>query len=92
MTSRRNFIASTMTGIGGVSLSTLAGGDFSQNTDADPGEVTKPISKNKRIMNDQRPSSRRFVSQAIENKITSLTSRMKDPDLAKLFTNCFRST
>ena len=42
----------------------------------------------------QRPDSRcrTFHSDAIEKVITDVTSRMKDPDLARLFENAFPST
>lgn len=38
------------------------------------------------------PRCRTFNSEAIEKVIRDVTSRMKDPDLARLFENCFPST
>ncbi|KAL7269444.1 hypothetical protein RUND412_007896 [Rhizina undulata] len=42
----------------------------------------------------QRPAEecRLFKSQAVEDVITGMTARMKDPDLARLFENCFPNT
>jgi hypothetical protein len=35
------------------------------------------------------PDQRKFSSPAIESVISSMTSRLKDPELAELFENCF---
>lgn len=38
------------------------------------------------------PEKRNFTSAAVEEKITEITSKMKDKDLAFLFENCFPNT
>jgi hypothetical protein len=38
------------------------------------------------------PSQRTFNSSAIEKVIADFTAKLKDPDLATLFTNCFPNT
>ncbi|OAA46289.1 Six-hairpin glycosidase [Metarhizium rileyi] len=54
----------------------------------------KPFSTGPRKLPFQRPEKRcrTFQSDAIEKVITDITSRMKDPDLARLFENAFPST
>ncbi|KAL2023978.1 hypothetical protein VTK56DRAFT_213 [Thermocarpiscus australiensis] len=53
-----------------------------------------PLSKGPLGLPFQRPDPRcrTFHSDAIENVIEDITSRMKDPDLARLFENAFPST
>ncbi|MGA2250856.1 glycoside hydrolase family 125 protein [Terracidiphilus sp.] len=38
------------------------------------------------------PSDRRFHSEAVEQTITEIRARISDPELARLFTNCFPNT
>eukprot|EP01120_Amphizonella_sp_Union-15-10_P017022 TRINITY_DN9309_c0_g1_i1.p1 TRINITY_DN9309_c0_g1~~TRINITY_DN9309_c0_g1_i1.p1 ORF type:complete len:485 (-),score=72.55 TRINITY_DN9309_c0_g1_i1:34-1488(-) len=38
------------------------------------------------------PYQRKFQSEAVDNYIAQLSAKMKDPDLAELFTNCFPNT
>jgi meiotically up-regulated gene 157 (Mug157) protein len=38
------------------------------------------------------PSDRRFHSEAVEQTITEICARISDPELARLFTNCFPNT
>ena len=38
------------------------------------------------------PADRRFHSEAVEQTITEVRSRIADPELARLFTNCFPNT
>ena len=54
----------------------------------------RPLSKGPLELPFQRPAPqcRTFHSAAIEKVITDITSRMKDPDLARLFENAFPST
>ncbi|KAH7241169.1 uncharacterized protein BKA55DRAFT_542459 [Fusarium redolens] len=54
----------------------------------------RPFSTGPRELPYQRPSTkcRTFQSDAIEKVIEDVTSRMKDPDLARLFENAFPST
>lgn len=54
----------------------------------------RPYSKGPLALPFQRPDQRcrTFKSEAIETVITDITSRMKDPDLARLFENAFPST
>ena len=55
---------------------------------------SRPLSKGPLALPYQRPDRRcrTFHSDAIEKVITEVTSRMKDPDLARLFENAFPST
>ncbi|KAK0645582.1 hypothetical protein B0T16DRAFT_411507 [Cercophora newfieldiana] len=54
----------------------------------------RPLSKGPLALPFQRPDRRcrTFHSDAIEKVIVDITSRMKDPDLARLFENTFPST
>jgi uncharacterized protein len=38
------------------------------------------------------PADRRFRSEAVEQTITEISARIADPELARLFTNCFPNT
>ncbi len=55
---------------------------------------SRPLSKGPLALPFQRPDKRcrTFQSPAIEQVIEDVTSRMKDPDLARLFENAFPST
>ncbi|KAI2619183.1 glycoside hydrolase family 125 protein [Hypoxylon sp. NC1633] len=54
----------------------------------------RPLSDGPLALPFQRPDPRcrTFISEAIEKVISDVTSRMKDPDLARLFENAFPST
>lgn len=56
--------------------------------------TSRPLSEGPLALPFQRPEvrCRTFNSDAIEKVIKDVTSRMKDPDLARLFENCFPST
>lgn len=56
--------------------------------------TSRPLSKGPRALPYQRPhpKCRTFTSESIEKVIRDVTSRMSDPDLARLFENTFPST
>lgn len=79
MISRRNFIKT-----GGAALAAVSMGSFT-NMFPQTGESIMPS-------NRPAPEKRNFTSAAVEEKITEITSKMKDKDLAFLFENCFPNT
>ena len=44
------------------------------------------------VSNRPSPSQRKFVSEAVERQIVEVKSRIKDPELAWMFENCYPNT
>lgn len=79
MTSRRTFIKATSLAAAGIAL-----GGY--------GTATGFPGRKEYISNRPAPSSRRFVSQAVEARIAEIKSVIRDPELAWMFENCFPNT
>ena len=79
MVSRREFLTKSFGGLSALGLSPNEG----------KGNNLKPnLAKSRRPGFEQR----KFSSQEIENKIDEMKQLIKDPDLARLFENCFPKT
>ena len=78
MPSRRNFIKTSSLAIAGLSLSNLS--------------FTKSFVPNSFISNRPPIAERKFISEAVEAKITEMKKTIKDEELAWLFENCFPNT
>ena len=78
MTSRREFIKSSSFALAGLSFSNL---NFTTNLFASNYESKRP-----------KLSERKFVSDAVEEKILEMKSKIADKELAWLFENCFPNT
>ena len=56
------------------------------------GAVLLPLTACAQTFESQRPAERLFTSQAVEAKIESVSSKIKDPKLRWMFRNCFPNT
>lgn len=79
MISRREFIKT-----GGAAFAAVSLGSFSN--------IFPQIKEGIMPNNRPAPEKRNFTSTAVEEKITEITSKMKDKELASLFENCFPNT
>ncbi|MBE0538884.1 MAG: glycoside hydrolase family 125 protein, partial [Ignavibacterium sp.] len=78
MSSRRNFLKTSGLALAGLSLSNLS----------------FPKSFNVNSFQSKRPpiTERKFISEAIETKITEMKKTIKDEELGWMFENCFPNT
>ena len=82
MTNRRNFLIK-----GGVGVAAIA---LSQNTFAEAGLPT--LSASNYTSKRPEPAKRKFSSKTVEETITRIKAKIKDPKLAWLFENCYPNT
>ncbi|HCY76613.1 MAG TPA: metal-independent alpha-mannosidase [Ignavibacteriales bacterium] len=78
MSSRRNFLKTSWLALAGLSLSNLS---FPKSFDVNSFQSKRPPI-----------SERKFISEAIETKITEMKKTIKDEELGWMFENCFPNT
>ena len=94
MTTRRNFLKAGAASMAGL----LAGRDlYATVSSLDDKFGVDAVSKATAVAGQyesKRPavSARKFVSEAVEKKISSVKAKIKDPKLAWMFENCYPNT